>query len=158
MGIFARITTGILARILVRFTIGILARILVRITMGTLVKILVRFTIGTLVRILVRFTMGILARILVRIAISILQRAKKVVSNSPGLVDFAVALVNSVIDLPDGQVNILGGNSNYRRTVINPASQIFGGLVEMTFRLVHASYSLPEWQAVKLTFFAPCLG
>ena len=22
---------------------------------------------------------------------------------------------------------------------------------------VHASYSLPEWQAVKLTFFAPCI-
>ena len=28
----------------------------------------------------------------------------------------------------------------------------------MTFGLVHASYSLPEWQAVKPTFFAPwCL-
>ena len=27
----------------------------------------------------------------------------------------------------------------------------------MTFGLVHASYTLPEWQAVKLTFFAPCL-
>ena len=27
----------------------------------------------------------------------------------------------------------------------------------MTFGLVHANYSLPEWQAVKLTFFAPCL-
>ena len=27
----------------------------------------------------------------------------------------------------------------------------------MTCGLVHASYSLPEWQAVKLTFFAPCL-
>ena len=26
----------------------------------------------------------------------------------------------------------------------------------MTCRLVHASDSLPEWQAVKLTFFAPC--
>ena len=30
------------------------------------------------------------------------------------------------------------------------------GLVEMTCGLVHASYSLSEWQAVKLTFFAPC--
>ena len=29
------------------------------------------------------------------------------------------------------------------------------GLVEMTCGLVHASYSLPEWQVVKLTFFAP---
>ena len=28
----------------------------------------------------------------------------------------------------------------------------------MTCGLVHASYSLPEWQAVKLTFFAPCTG
>ena len=27
----------------------------------------------------------------------------------------------------------------------------------MTFELGHASYSLPEWQAVKLTFFAPWL-
>ena len=26
----------------------------------------------------------------------------------------------------------------------------------MTRGLVHASYSLPGWQAVKLTFFAPC--
>ena len=34
-----------------------------------------------------------------------LQRAKKVVSDSPGLVDFAIGLVNSVINLPDGQVN-----------------------------------------------------
>ena len=32
------------------------------------------------------------------------QRAKKVVSDSPGLVDFAVGLVNSVFNLPDGQV------------------------------------------------------
>ena len=29
------------------------------------------------------------------------------------------------------------------------------GLVEMTCGLVNASYSLPEWQAVKLTFFTP---
>ena len=32
------------------------------------------------------------------------QRAKKVVSNSLGLVDFAIGLVNSVFNLPDGQV------------------------------------------------------
>ena len=30
------------------------------------------------------------------------------------------------------------------------------GLVETTCGLVHAIYSLPEWQAVKVTFFAPC--
>ena len=35
------------------------------------------------------------------------QRAKKVVSDSPGLVDFAIGLVNSVLNLPDGQGKIL---------------------------------------------------
>ena len=32
------------------------------------------------------------------------QRAKKVVSDSPELVDFAIGLVKSVFTLPDGQV------------------------------------------------------
>ena len=45
-----------------------------------------------------------------------IQRAKKVVSDSPGLVDFAIGLVNSVFNLPDGQV-IFFRNSNNRRTV-----------------------------------------
>ena len=35
-----------------------------------------------------------------------IQRAKKVVSDSPGLLDFAIGLVNSVFNLPDGQVII----------------------------------------------------
>ena len=39
------------------------------------------------------------------------QRAKKVVSDSPGLVDFAIRLVVFVLNLPD------------RRIVINPANQ-----------------------------------
>ena len=60
------------------------------------------------------------------------------VSDSLGLVDFAVGLVNSVLNLPDRRVIFLGGgNSNYRRTVVNPAHQIF-------FGLVHAIYSLPN--------------
>ena len=33
------------------------------------------------------------------------QCAKKVVSDSAGLVDFVIRLVNSVLDLPNGQVN-----------------------------------------------------
>ena len=33
----------------------------------------------------------------------------------------------------------------------------FLGLVEMTSGLVNASFSLPEWQAVKMIFFAPCV-
>ena len=32
------------------------------------------------------------------------QRAKKVMSDSPGLVDFAIGLVVFVLNLPDGQV------------------------------------------------------
>ena len=32
------------------------------------------------------------------------QRAKKVVSDNLGLVDFAIGLVNSVFNMPDGQV------------------------------------------------------
>ena len=32
------------------------------------------------------------------------QFAKKVLSDSPGLVDFSIGLVNSVLNLPDGQV------------------------------------------------------
>ena len=45
-------------------------------------------------------------------------------SDSPGLVDFAVGLVNSVLNLPEGQVRFLV-NSNYRRVIINPAHQKF---------------------------------
>ena len=51
------------------------------------------------------------------------QYAKKVVSDSPGLVDFAIMLVIFVLNLRDGQVLFLWGNSNYRRIVINPANQ-----------------------------------
>ena len=35
------------------------------------------------------------------------QRAKKVVSNSPGLVEFAIGLVNFVLNLLYGQVEFL---------------------------------------------------
>ena len=39
-----------------------------------------------------------------RISVCLGQRAKKVVSDSPGLVDFAIGLVNSALNLPNGQV------------------------------------------------------
>ena len=57
---------------------------------------------------------------------------------------------------PTGKCCFLG-NSYYRRIVINPANQkgFYLGLVEMTCGPVNASYSLPQWQAVKLTFSAP---
>ena len=36
------------------------------------------------------------------------QCAKKVVSNGTGLLDFAIGLVKSVFNLPDGHVKFLG--------------------------------------------------
>ena len=85
------------------------------------------------------------------------QRAKKVVSDSPGLVDFAIGLVNiSVINLPDGQVKCFEEFKLQKNCEINLLIQTFLGLVEMMFGLVNVSFSLPEWQAVKMTFFAPC--
>ena len=38
----------------------------------------------------------------------IYQHAKKDVSDSPGLVDFAIELVNCVLNLPAGQVKFFG--------------------------------------------------
>ena len=43
-------------------------------------------------------------RLLSKLIIMPPQHAKKVLSDSPGLVDFAIGLVNSVFNLPDGQV------------------------------------------------------
>ena len=84
------------------------------------------------------------------------QHAKKVMSDSRGLVDFAFGLVVFVVNLSDGQVLCFGENSNYRRIVINPANQQgFWASWNDLWASTHASYSLPKWQAVKLTFFAP---
>ena len=47
-------------------------------------------------------------------------------------------------------------NSNNRRTVKSILLvKKFLGLVKMTSGLVNASFSLPEWQAAKMIFFAP---
>ena len=52
------------------------------------------------------------------------QRAKKVVSDSPGLVDFALRLYLAISVLIARRVSAaFWGNSNYRRIVINPAYQ-----------------------------------
>ena len=84
------------------------------------------------------------------------ERAKKVVSDSPGLVNFAIGLVNFVINLPDGQVKFFEEFKLQKNCEINLLIKTFLGLVEMMFGLVN-SFCLPEWQAVKMTFFAPCL-
>ena len=86
----------------------------------------------------------------------LLQRAKKVLSDSPGLADFAIGLVNSVINLPDGQVNFFEEFKLQKNCEISLLIKTFFGLVEMIFGLVNVSFSLPEWQAVKMTFRAPC--
>ena len=55
------------------------------------------------------------------------QCAKKVVSDSLGLVDFAIGLVNSVRNLPDGQVKFFEEFKLHKNCVINPAYQkVFG--------------------------------
>ena len=74
-----------------------------------------------------------------------MQCAKNVVSDSPGLVDFAI-----------GQVKFFEESKLQRNCEINLLIKTFLGLVEMTFGLVNVSFSLPEWQGVKVTFFASC--
>ena len=58
-------------------------------------------------------------------ALFIDQCAKKVVSDSARLVDFAIGLVISIINLPDGQMKLFGVNSNYRRTVTSAHQNFF---------------------------------
>ena len=76
-----------------------------------------------------------------------MQRAKKVVSDSPGLVDFAI-----------GQVKFLEEFKLPKNFEINLLIKSFLGLVEMMFGLANVRFSLLEWQAVKMIFFAPCYG
>ena len=66
-------------------------------------------------------------------------------SDNPGLVDVAIGLVNSVFNLPYGQVKYFEEFNIQKNCEINSAHQNILGLVEMTFGLVNASFSLPEW-------------
>ena len=65
-----------------------------------------------------------------------IQRARRVVSDSPGLVGFAIGLVNSVINLPNGQVKFFEESKLQRNSEINLLIEAFLGLVEMMFGLV----------------------
>ena len=76
-------------------------------------------------------------------------------SDSPGLVDFAIRLVNSVINLSDGQVKFFEEFKLQKNCEINLLIKTFLGLAEMISGLVNVSFSLPEWQAGNVTFFAP---
>ena len=71
------------------------------------------------------------------------------------IVDFAIGLVNSVINLRDVQVKVFEEFKLLKNWEINLLSKTFLGLVEMMFGLVNVSFSLSEWQAVKMTFFPP---
>ena len=68
------------------------------------------------------------------------QCAKKVVFDSPGLVDFAIGLVISILNLPDGKMNFWGrGGFKLQKNCNQCSSKFFFGLVEMTLGLVRAS-------------------
>ena len=56
-----------------------------------------------------------------------MQRAKKVVSDSPGLVDFAIGLVNFVLNFPERQVKFFEEFKLQKNCEINSAHQnVFG--------------------------------
>ena len=79
-------------------------------------------------------------------------------SDSLGLVDFAIGLVNPVHNLPDRQVKFFAEFKLQKNCEIHLLIKTFLWLVEMMFGLVKfVSFRLPKWQAVKMTFFAPCL-
>ena len=65
-------------------------------------------------------------------------------SDSPGLVNFAIRLVNSVINLPDGQMKFFEEFRLQKNCEINVLMKTFLGLVEMMFGLVNVSFSLPK--------------
>ena len=89
------------------------------------------------------------------LVIQLQQQAEKEVSHSLGLVDFAIGLVNSVINLPNRQVQFFEELKLQKNCEINLLIKTFLRLVEMMFGSVNVSFSLPQWQAVKMTFFAP---
>ena len=87
------------------------------------------------------------------------QGAKKVVSDSPGLVHFTIRLVNSVLNLPDGQVKSFGELKLQKNCdlLILLTHFCFGGrgrgLVEMTFELKWGigGLSTPQGHKKKIT-------
>ena len=64
-------------------------------------------------------------------------------SDSLRLLDFAIGLVNSGINLPDRQVNFFEEFKLQKDCEINMLIKTFLGLVEMMFGLVNVSFSLP---------------
>ena len=75
----------------------------------------------------------------------------------PGASGFCYRASEFCYNLPDGQVKSFEESKLKRNCEINLLIKTFLGLVEMMFGLVNVSFSLPEWQAVNMTFFAPCI-
>ena len=66
-------------------------------------------------------------------------------SDSLGLVDFAIGLVNSVINLSDGQVKFFFEEFKLQKNCeINPNIKTFLGLAEMMFGLVMLASACPN--------------
>ena len=80
------------------------------------------------------------------------QRAKKVVSDILGLVNFAIGIVIFVLNSPDEQVLFFGEIKITEGLLSVLLIKKVLGLVEMTCGLVHASYSLPKRQDAKTDF------
>ena len=81
------------------------------------------------------------------------QCANKVMSDGPGLVDFAVGVVNSALSVL--------GNSKYRRSVINPAQQVARTVAHDCLKGVgRESFIFPfvSWQNVREVPRAKCLN
>ena len=70
--------------------------------------------------------------------------AKKVVSDSLGLVDFVIGLVNSVINLSDEQVKFFEEFKLQKNYEINLNMKTFLGLAEMMFGLVMLVSACPN--------------
>ena len=87
------------------------------------------------------------------------QRAKKVMSDSPGLMDVANRQMNSVLNLPNRQM-FLRKFRLQKGLLSILLIKVFEGLIKRTLGLVHVSCSSPKCQAVKLTcglsHFASC--
>ena len=84
------------------------------------------------------------------------QCAKKVVSDRPGASGFCYRASEFCFYLPDGQVMFFKEFKKRRTVKSILLVKKFLGLVEMTSGLVNTIFSLPEWQVVKMIFFAPC--
>ena len=65
-------------------------------------------------------------------------------SDSLGLVDFAIGVINSLLNLPDGQMKFFE-EFKLQKCEINLLIKTFLGLVVMMFGLVTVNFSLPEW-------------